>query len=96
MGFRGLARNPDACHRPRRICIARVESDCFAVLLPRIAQEWQAARQAADILEALSEPVRIDQMEFSVGASVGIAFNQGDTATTSDILLRDALRLLTG
>ena len=76
---------------PDEAIIARVESDCFAVLLPRLAQEWQAVRQAEDILAALGEPLRIEQLEFAVSASIGIAFNQGDTSlTTSDILLRDA------
>jgi diguanylate cyclase (GGDEF)-like protein len=75
---------------PDEAIIARVESDCFAVLLPRLAQEWQAMRQAEDILEVLNAPLRIDQLEFAVSASIGIAFNHGDTPTTSDILLRDA------
>ena len=75
---------------PDDAIIARVESDCFAVLLPRLAQEWQAMRQAEDILAVLNEPLRIDQLEFTVGASIGIAFNHGDPPTTSDNLLRDA------
>ncbi len=77
---------------PDDAIIARVESDCFAVLLPRLAEEWQAMRQAEDILAAINEPLRIDQLEFTVGASIGIAFNHGDTPTTSDNLLRDADR----
>jgi diguanylate cyclase (GGDEF)-like protein len=75
---------------PDEAIIARVESDCFTVLLPRIAQEWQAVRFAEDILEALAEPLHIGEQEVTVSASIGIAFNQGDTATSSDILLRDA------
>ena len=75
---------------PDEAIIARVESDCFAVLLPRLAQEWQAVQQAEIILEALIAPLRIGELEFTIGASIGIAFNQSDTPTTSDILLRDA------
>lgn len=75
---------------PDEAVIARMESDCFAVLLPRLAQEWQAVRQAEDILAALNEPLLVDQLEFAVGASIGIAFNHGDAPTTSDNLLRDA------
>lgn len=75
---------------PDDAIIARVESDCFAVLLPRLAQEWQAARQAEDILETLNQPLRIDNLEFEISASIGIAFNDGETPTTPDILLRDA------
>jgi diguanylate cyclase (GGDEF)-like protein len=75
---------------PDDAVIARVESDCFAILLPRIAQEWQAVQQADDILAALAQPVRLDGKEFAVGASIGIAFCQGEHPTTSDVLLRDA------
>jgi diguanylate cyclase (GGDEF)-like protein len=75
---------------PDEAIIARVESDCFTVLLPRIAQEWQAVQIAESILEALVVPLRIGQRDITVSASIGIAFNQGDVATTSDILLRDA------
>ena len=75
---------------PDDATIARVESDCFTVLLPRVAQEWHAVQIAEDILEALAEPLHIGDREVTVSASIGIAFNQGSVATTSDILLRDA------
>jgi diguanylate cyclase (GGDEF)-like protein len=75
---------------PDDAVIARVESDCFAILLPRIEYEWDAVGRANAILDALAEPICIGEREFAVGASVGIAFNQGEVATTSDILLRDA------
>jgi diguanylate cyclase (GGDEF)-like protein len=75
---------------PDDAVVARVESDCFAVLLPRIARDWQAVAGANAILEALAEPIRIDNKEFAVGASIGIAFNQGEEGATSDIVLRDA------
>jgi diguanylate cyclase (GGDEF)-like protein len=75
---------------PDDAVVARVESDCFAILLPRITHEWEAVRQADDILAALARPVHIGQKEFAVGASIGIAFNQGDIPTNSDVLLRDA------
>ena len=75
---------------PDEAIIARVESDCFGVLLPRLNQEWQGVRQAQQILEALSEPLRIDEREIVVSASIGIAFNTNAATTTSDILLRDA------
>jgi diguanylate cyclase (GGDEF)-like protein len=75
---------------PDDAVIARVESDCFAVLLPRIPQEWQAVKHADDVLASLAQPLRLDGKEFSVGASIGIAFNHGDPPTTSDVWLRDA------
>lgn len=75
---------------PDEAVVARVESDCFGVLLPRLAQEWQAVAQADRILDALAAPLAIDGSEFSVSASIGIAFSLGDSATTADILLRNA------
>ena len=75
---------------PDEAIIARVESDCFAVLLPRIAHEWQATQQAELLLFALAQPLRIGALEFTVTASIGIAFNQGEDETTAEILLRDA------
>jgi diguanylate cyclase (GGDEF)-like protein len=75
---------------PDEAVIARVESDCFAVLLPRLAHEWQATQQAEQILYALAQPLRIGDLDFSVSASIGIAFNQGEAASTAEILLRDA------
>lgn len=75
---------------PGDAIIARVESDCFAVLLPRIGSEWAAVEQAELIIQQLAAPIRAELLEFSVSASVGIAFSAGVGETTSDVLLRDA------
>ena len=75
---------------PVEAIVARVESDCFAVLMPWLAQEWQAHQQAEDILAELSRPLCLEDIEFSVSACIGIAFNQSLSQTTADELLRDA------
>jgi len=75
---------------PDDATIARLESDCFGILLPRLAHDWQAVQQAEEILEALTTPLHIDQVEFTVTASVGIAFSARDQPSSSDMLLRDA------
>lgn len=75
---------------PDEAIVARVESDCFAVLMPWLAQEWQAHQQAEDILTELSRPLSLEDIEFSVSASIGIAFNQSHSQATADALLRDA------
>jgi len=75
---------------PDEAVIARVESDCFAVLVPRVAQEWQAVRIAEEVLAAVTRPLQVDGCELVLGASIGIAFHHGGTATTSDAWLRDA------
>lgn len=44
---------------PAHGLIARVESDCFGVLLPDLAQEWEATTLASDILHAISDAHRV-------------------------------------
>ncbi|MEO6365581.1 MAG: sensor domain-containing phosphodiesterase [Luteimonas sp.] len=75
---------------PDDAVLARVESDCFSVLLPRLQHEWQATRLADDILQAIGEKVEIGPRQFEISASVGIAFTDGSTPTNPDELLRDA------
>lgn len=75
---------------PDEAIIARVESDCFGVLLPRVESEWQAVAQAGKILAVLALPVRADAIEFNVSASIGIAFHAGTSETTPEHLVRDA------
>ncbi len=75
---------------PDEAIVSRVESDCFAVLMPWLSQDWQAHQQAEDILAEISRPLFLEDIEFSISASIGIAFNQGDAFATADVLLRDA------
>lgn len=56
---------------PDEAVLARVESDCFAVLLPRIADESEALAQAQRLLDAIAEPL---SPTLEVSASIGIAF----------------------
>jgi diguanylate cyclase (GGDEF)-like protein len=56
---------------PDDAVLARVESDCFAVLLPRIAGESEALAQAQRLLDAVAEPL---SPTLEVSASIGIAF----------------------
>ncbi|MDB6164219.1 MAG: sensor phosphodiesterase [Xanthomonadaceae bacterium] len=56
---------------PDDAVIARVESDCFAVLLPRVAGEWEALAQAQQLLDAIAQPL---SPTLEVSASIGIAF----------------------
>jgi diguanylate cyclase (GGDEF)-like protein len=75
---------------PDDAVLARVESDCFAVLLPRIAGEWDALAQAQRLLDAIAEPL---SATLEVSASIGIAFI-GPIAETgmasAEALLRNA------
>ncbi|MDQ3039218.1 MAG: sensor domain-containing phosphodiesterase [Pseudomonadota bacterium] len=75
---------------PDEAVVARVESDCFSVLLPRLEYEWKATRQAEDILKAIGDKVEIGLQQFEISASVGIAFTDGSALTNPEELLRDA------
>ncbi len=75
---------------PDDAVLARVESDCFAVLLPRIAGEWQAAAQAEALLQAIAQPL---SPTLEVSASIGIAFAGPTVAaghTSAETWLNDA------
>lgn len=70
--------------------VARVESDCFSVLLPRLPHDWQAIRQAENLLQAIGDRIAIGEQQFEISASIGIAFTDGSRLTTPDELLRHA------
>jgi len=75
---------------PEDSVVARVESDCFAVLLPQLQQQWQAARLADDILASIARLAETGSGQLDIGASIGIAFIDGTRTTTPEELLRDA------
>ncbi|MCA1714605.1 MAG: GGDEF domain-containing protein, partial [Gammaproteobacteria bacterium] len=75
---------------PDDAVVARVESDCFGVLLPRIAGEVEAAAQAQRLLDAIAQPL---SPTLEVSASIGMAFVgpiASAGAANAETLLRDA------
>ncbi|MDQ3511199.1 MAG: GGDEF and EAL domain-containing protein [Pseudomonadota bacterium] len=75
---------------PEDAVVARVESDCFAVLLPRLEHPWQATRVADDILASIASLMEGEAQRLDIGASIGIAFFDGSRNTSAEELLRDA------
>ena len=78
---------------PKNAFIARVESDCFGVLLPDIRHEWEATRLADNMLDTFSDayPFDVDGSRLPVmSASIGIAFSDGRAEQTADAWLADA------
>jgi diguanylate cyclase (GGDEF)-like protein len=67
---------------------ARPGGDEFVVLRPRAVDAAAAEGLAADVLAALEEPLLVNGVPFSLGASIGIAW--GTAGATADDLLRDA------
>jgi len=69
--------------------VARIGGDEFAILLEQIRGPEDAVRVAERVLERFADPVILDDIEVSVGASIGIALNlTGDGQPEN--LLRDA------
>jgi diguanylate cyclase (GGDEF)-like protein/PAS domain S-box-containing protein len=69
--------------------VSRQGGDEFAILLSETAQAHDAGIAAEKILKALSEPYHIDQWEFQISASIGIATYPQD-GTSAEALLENA------
>jgi diguanylate cyclase (GGDEF)-like protein len=69
--------------------VARVESDRFGILLPRLGRNGDAARAAEKILAALSRQLDVSGAALSVDATVGIACAPSH-ADDADLLLQRA------
>ena len=69
--------------------IARMGGDEFTVLLPELNNPEDAASVAQKLLEAVGQPMRIEETELFITTSIGIALfpNDGDTA---ELLLKNA------
>ncbi len=69
--------------------IARIGGDEFLLLLPRVGSGADAERVAAKLVEELKTPFRIEDQEFRISASMGIALYPKD-GDTVDLLIRNA------
>ena len=69
--------------------VGRLGGDEFACLLTNLPDESQLKQLACKLFDAVSEPMRVDSLELTVRASIGIATYPRD-GETSDALLRSA------
>jgi diguanylate cyclase (GGDEF)-like protein/PAS domain S-box-containing protein len=69
--------------------VARLGGDEFAILLEQIRGPEDAVRVAERVLERFADPVILDDVEVSVGASIGIALSLTGEGQPEN-LLRDA------
>jgi diguanylate cyclase (GGDEF)-like protein/PAS domain S-box-containing protein len=69
--------------------LARLGGDEFTIMLTGLSRSESAARVAKRIQEALSRPLRIDDREYVVTGSMGIAIYPDDGEDV-DVLLRNA------
>ncbi len=68
--------------------VARLGGDEFAVLLPRTSDEEAALRIGRQVLQALEQPIALDELQVEVGASVGIALAPGHASAGPALLKR--------
>jgi diguanylate cyclase (GGDEF)-like protein len=66
--------------------VARLTGDEFMALLPEVADEGEAQRLAARILEALREPFLVGGQECFLTASIGIALYPRDGANAAELM----------
>jgi diguanylate cyclase (GGDEF)-like protein/PAS domain S-box-containing protein len=78
--LRGAVRQSDT--------IARIGGDEFTVILPGLAHPEDAAAVARKIVETLDPPLRIDQQELFVTASLGISLYPHDGDTPESLIGR--------
>jgi diguanylate cyclase len=76
--------------RVESVLISRLDSDAFAVLLPRTENPEDAARVARRVLQTLSRPFRIGADDLVITPQVGIAVLPDD-GTNADTLMANAL-----
>jgi diguanylate cyclase (GGDEF)-like protein/PAS domain S-box-containing protein len=83
-----VARRLNGCVRPADT-IARLGGDEFAILLEDVESSRVAGDVAERVLGALSEPVKLDDHEMVISASIGIA-RGSPSYRCADELMRDA------
>ncbi len=81
MRLRSMLRDDDT--------LARLNSDEFAVVQNGVTRPEDAAFLARRLLDALSDPILLDEQSVVIGASVGIAISPGD-GDESEKLLKNA------
>ncbi len=71
---------------PAPAVLGRLESDEFLVLLPALESPADAAALADLLLASLDQPLQVEEYDFVIGASIGIAFHPQDAETLEDLV----------
>jgi diguanylate cyclase len=66
--------------------LARLDGDEFAVLIENVAARLEAQNVTAAILAAFQEPLRVNGMAVSVGATIGVSVWPDDGRRSDDLL----------
>ena len=70
--------------------VARFGGDEFVILCSGLQQASDSVRVAEQILLSLAQPIRVDEMELVMSASVGVAVASLASRTDAESLVRDA------
>ena len=73
--------------------VGRMGGDEFAIVIPDAQSRRNVEHLADRIIVAIKEPYLIDQIEISIGVSIGCAFGPIDGATVDDLILKADLAL---
>jgi diguanylate cyclase (GGDEF)-like protein/PAS domain S-box-containing protein len=79
---RRLCEQADAARLP-----ARISGDAFLFILPD-TDERSATAFAFSVIETIGKPMRIEQAEISVGASIGIAISDNEPLSPDELINR--------
>ncbi len=71
---------------PAPAVLGRLESDEFIVLLPGLASPADAVALADRLLAALDHPLQVEDYDFVIGASIGIAFHPQHAESLEDLV----------
>lgn len=86
--LREVAARLQECARPGDT-VSRQGGDEFAVLLPELDVNDEAARIAQRILDIVAEPIRLDSQELHISCSIGVSLFPRD-GRTAEMLLKNA------
>ncbi|MCK6411803.1 MAG: bifunctional diguanylate cyclase/phosphodiesterase [Azonexus sp.] len=73
--------------------VARLGGDDFAILLPGVSSSISAGKLAQRLKKAISEPVRLENREHGLRASIGLARYPADGSTLPELLRHAELAL---
>jgi diguanylate cyclase (GGDEF)-like protein/PAS domain S-box-containing protein len=68
--------------------VARIGGDEFAAVLPGLRDEQEAVQVALRLLDSISVPVALDDVDLVTTASIGVAFSSDGGETSSELLRR--------
>ena len=66
--------------------VSRIGGDEFNILLPDLQKPEEAGLIAQKLLDAFSQPIRLENHEITIGFSVGISLYPGDAACVEDLI----------